>query len=123
MTVRDNVRKILFVDDEESIRYFVTYYFEKTGRQIVTAKDAESALEFIDSETWDVVFCDYGLPKMDGIEFLRQLGRRQPETLKILVTGHSKKDVVDKACRAGIDKTIEKPFTVNELAGCLSAKD
>lgn len=112
--------KILLVEDEESIRFFISYYFDKKGQSIVSVQDAESALDYIYAEAWDVVICDYDLPQMNGIDFLRQVSRIQPSSIKILITGYSKSELGEEADSAGIDKLVQKPFNAKDLLDCLN---
>jgi len=113
--------KILLVEDEESIRFFISCYFRKKGQSIVAVNDAESALEFVSTEIWDVVICDYDLPRMNGIDFLRKVSRTQPGSVKILISGYSEAELGYDADQAGIDKMIRKPFNAKELVDCIKA--
>lgn len=66
-------KKILVVDDEESIVTLLSYNLERAGYDVVTARDGEEALEKAASEQPDLIVLDLMLPKMDGIEVCKQL--------------------------------------------------
>ena len=75
--------KILLIDDDQYIRSSLEYYFKKKTLAFVTLESAEEALELIKHEAFDVIICDYKLPRMNGLDFFFHLYELQPEALRI----------------------------------------
>jgi CheY-like chemotaxis protein len=111
--------QILLVDDDESIRSSMTYYFRKKTHAFLTVETAEEALKLIDSLKWDIIISDYQLPGMNGIAFLDIIGRKHPEIMKILVTAYASLDVATEAIKAGIHDFIQKPFKTETIISSL----
>ena len=65
--MEDVKRKILVVDDEDSIREILTYNLERENFLVIEAKDGEEAIVLTDSEKPDLILLDVMLPKKDGI--------------------------------------------------------
>ena len=117
MHLRENgllkMGKILLIDDDEWIRNALKYYFNKKTSLFNAFGDAESALDHIKEETYDVVICDYKLPGMDGITFFKKLQEFCPETIKILITAYGDDAIKSEANQIGLNGFIEKPFSAN----------
>ncbi|MEH7663956.1 response regulator, partial [Bacillus velezensis] len=61
-------KKILVVDDEQSIVTLLQYNLERSGYDVITASDGEEALELAENENPDLIVLDVMLPKVDGID-------------------------------------------------------
>ena len=96
----DSKIKILFVDDEKSILVALRRLCRNTDWDIYTAESGDEGLAVIAEHTIDLVVSDMRMPKMNGAEFLEQVVKRSPSTVRILLTGYS--DVA--ATIAAIDK-------------------
>ena len=106
--------KVLLVDDDQSIRVAMEYYFKKKTRTFFTVEDAEIALKFLNKEVWDIIICDYKLPGMNGIDFFKMVDLN---VIKILITAYASNEVASKARRAGIhDKRFIGPPDRTTLA-------
>ncbi len=107
--------KILLIDDDQYIRSSLEYYFKKKTLAFVTLESAEEALELLKKETFDVIICDYKLPRMNGLDFFFRLYELQPEALRIFITAYANDEVAIRAGGIGIDDFIEKPFTTKDI--------
>jgi DNA-binding NtrC family response regulator len=103
--------KILLVDDDEWIRDSLSIFFEAEGCNLLALETAEEAMETVRQQDFDIVISDYKLPGMDGLEFLRQVKKRHPETLEILITAYGNYDLYIEAIKAGVQDFISKPLT------------
>ncbi|MBK9168267.1 MAG: response regulator [Bryobacterales bacterium] len=115
--------KILLVDDEEmvltSIRAFLTL---ETDYEILTYADAEAALKVAESSLVDVVISDYLMPKMNGIQFLARARQLQPETPRVLLTGHADKQSAIQAINdVSLFQYLEKPWDNQQLLLVINA--
>ena len=103
-------RKILLVDDDQSIRLSLSYYFRNKAGAFVALETAEQALGHLKEQAYDVIICDYRLPGMSGLGFFQELNRQTPGALKILITAFGNLDVALDAIRMGVHDFIMKPF-------------
>ena len=110
--------RILVVDDFASMRNIIKGLLNQIGFQnIEEAKDGSTALEKLKIGKFDLVICDWNMPKVPGIEVLKAV--RNDPRLKdlpfLMVTAKAKKDNVMEAVKAGVNQYIVKPFTAETL--------
>lgn len=103
---------IVILDDEEMVLISLRAYLTlETDYQVETFTDSEKALEYLRGSPVDVVISDYLMPKMNGIQFLAKARQLQPETARILLTGHAdKQSAIDAINSAGLFYYLEKPW-------------
>jgi two-component system KDP operon response regulator KdpE len=106
--------RILIVDDEPQIRRFLTMTLEVNGFLVAAAEDGQTALELVTAWRPDLMLLDLGLPRLDGLEVLRQL--RVWSTLPVIVLSVRDREA-DKvaALNGGADDYLTKPFGTAEL--------
>lgn len=107
--------RILITEDDRAIRRAIRDILEMEGHQIDEAENGEEALKKFEDISFDVLFCDIKMPKMDGLELmhaLRELGH-QPEI--IVMSGHGNIEMAVKALRLGAYDFIEKPLNLNRI--------
>ncbi|MEN0065119.1 MAG: sigma-54 dependent transcriptional regulator [Myxococcota bacterium] len=107
---------LLVCDDEEMIRFALVAHFEKRGFEVRTANDGMEALERVKEQSPDVMLLDVKMPKMDGIETLRELRRLGYELPVIVLTAHGGVDTAIEATKLGAVGFLAKPFDVREVA-------
>lgn len=107
--------RVLLIDDNKWIRNSLEYYFKKKAFSFLALEDAESALERLKNEAFDIIICDYKLPGINGLAFFKLSEKLRPRTMKVLITAYSSKKVFAKAKRMGIDDFLQKPLTIKEL--------
>jgi UDP-3-O-[3-hydroxymyristoyl] N-acetylglucosamine deacetylase len=110
---------VLVVDDEERIRSSLQGILGDEGFRVVATGDAPGALELIAREKPEVVLLDVWMPELDGIELLRRIKLRNPETHVIMISGHANIQNAVAATRMGAADFIEKPFSVSGLLASL----
>ena len=106
-------KKILVVDDEESIHLLYKEELEEEGFEVSSALSGEEALEVFDELSPDLVILDINMPGMDGIEVLRQMKQKRPDVPVILSSAYPeyKQDLASWAS----DDYIVKSFNLDEL--------
>jgi len=121
-------RRVLVIDDNVDAAKSLSLLLRHLGHEVETAHDGVEALELARSFRPAIVFCDIGLPGMDGYEVARRL-RAQPETKEaalIALTGYGQdRDRID-AGTAGFHMHLLKPMSLESLRdvlGTISAKD
>ncbi len=109
--------KILCVDDEKNVLRSLERLFMDEEYEIITALNGEEGLALLEEQPGvQLVISDYRMPGMDGVDFLRQVHERWPETIRIVLSGFADTASVVGAINEGqIYKFIPKPWDDNEL--------
>lgn len=112
--------KILLVDDSFESLNLVRNMLKDIGlTQVFTAKDGVEALGFLDvfddADSVDVILCDWNMPRMSGIEVLRQIRTCDADLPFLMMTGNADVDSVVEAKSYGVTGYIRKPFSSDEL--------
>lgn len=113
---------ILVVDDETTIAEVVSLYLQREGWQVHIAQDGQQALDAIHETLPSLVVLDLNLPKVQGLEILRQL--RQPSTPYvpvIILTDQSREQDRISGLELGADDYVSKPFSTAELVSRVKA--
>src|ERR1700679_3593178 len=119
MTVDVKRYPILVVDDEQDNLDAFRFNFRKTF-DIVTATSGPEALEILDSKQVAVVITDQRMPKMTGVELLREVRVRHPAAVGLILTAFTDVDVLIEAINLGqIYRYITKPWDAKEVRGVL----
>ena len=108
-------RKILVVDDDESLRRVTQLQLEESGYQVLTAATGEQALALIDEHAPGLVISDLKMPGMSGLDLLRETLAARPETTVILITAFGTVETAVDAIRAGAYDYITKPIDYEQL--------
>ncbi|MBI5688942.1 MAG: PAS domain S-box protein [Verrucomicrobia bacterium] len=103
--------KVLIVDDERSIRRSLCELLHDAGYQVAEAEDAEAALVHLRAAPFDVVISDIILPRVSGVELLRQLQATAPEVQVVMMTGEPTAETAASALRLGATDYLFKPIT------------
>ncbi|MFQ5413414.1 MAG: sigma-54-dependent transcriptional regulator [Phycisphaerae bacterium] len=105
MTIR-----VLIVEDEELIRWSLRQKFEARDFRVTEADDGASALQAVDTGTYDLVMLDYKLPDMTGIDVLRKLREVDSDVVVIMMTAYSSVETAVEAIKLGAFDYLTKPF-------------
>jgi response regulator RpfG family c-di-GMP phosphodiesterase len=107
---------ILFVDDEPSILSALRRLFRPHGYKILTAESGAAGLVLLAQERVDMVISDMRMPEMDGAQFLEQVRIRNPDTMRILLTGYADVTSTINAINKGeIYRHISKPWDDHDI--------
>jgi DNA-binding NtrC family response regulator len=107
--------RILAIDDEPNIRRLIQSEFKLEGFDIALARDGEEGLMLMDDQIFDVVLLDIKLPRMNGIEVLRRLKQKAPQTEVLMITGYGDIKTAVESLKLGAREYITKPFKLDEL--------
>ncbi len=110
-----NMKRILVVDDEESIRISLCAMLARHGYHTESADRASAALEILEEKNVDVAFIDVRMPEMDGIELTREIVARKINTTVIVMSAYGSVDNAIEAMKAGAYDYITKPFKTDEV--------
>ena len=107
--------KILIVDDEQLVRWSLTEALRSWGYSSVEAETGSAALSAFDAEQPAAVLLDVNLPDGSGLDVLREIKRRHPEAIVIMITGNVLVSDTIAALRGGAYDFIGKPINLEEL--------
>jgi len=113
--------RILLVDDEENILKALRRTLrQKQGWEVETRTRAEEALRCMRVMNFELVLSDYRMPEMDGVQFLIQVKRLQPEAMRLIISGYTDLEALLGAINeASIYRFISKPWNDYDLVATL----
>ena len=103
--------RILVVDDERMVRSVLSKLLTLKGHTVQVASSGAEALSLVETETFDLVFTDHGMPEMSGRQLARSLKRRFPQLPIVLLTGDTEAGSADE----DVNVVLPKPFKIDEL--------
>jgi len=116
---KQNTRRVLFVEDDESLRRLGQLFLHSFGCKVTACADGNQALSQFQASpaNFDLCLTDKCMPGMDGLELCRQLVAIRPDMPVILVTGSDEQ--MDDVQYSGISSVLHKPFDLHELDSVL----
>ena len=112
---------LLIVEDDELLRDGLSAQLMQAGHRIDTAVDGEQALSRLDTEAYEGVVLDLGLPRVDGLTVLRRLRQRLPALPVLILTARDGIEDRVEGLNAGADDYLTKPFNRDELLARLQS--
>jgi CheY-like chemotaxis protein len=113
-------RVLLLVDDESHVLSALVRLLRPCGFRILTAGNAEAALEILAHNEVGVILSDHRMPGMTGIELLSQIKTQYPHTVRLVLSGYADVGTVTDAIRLGaVYKFLTKPWDSDELGNIL----
>jgi signal transduction histidine kinase/DNA-binding response OmpR family regulator len=118
------LKNILLVDDEEGIRNFVKWCFSDNGCLVEMASDGQEALEKMMKQDFDLVLCDYRIPKLNGLVLFQKIKELKPLMAKrfIYITGFTADKKLVDFFRENDLLYLAKPFLAKELFDIVEQK-
>lgn len=106
-----NTRTLLLVDDEENILNALKRLLRRDGYTILTASSGAQGLELLDAHQVGVILSDQRMPGMIGAEFLEHAAKKQPDTIRLMLSGYTElESVTDAINRGALYKFLTKPW-------------
>ncbi|TLD40808.1 MAG: Response regulator of zinc sigma-54-dependent two-component system [Candidatus Jettenia ecosi] len=106
---------MLVVDDEKLMRISLEDKLVKEGYTVTSLPNAIEGLKLLQSTSFDAVITDLRLPKMDGIDFLKEVKRAYPDIVVILMTAYGSIENAVIAMKEGAYDYVTKPFSLEEV--------
>ncbi len=101
----------VIIDDNDITREVLRVTMRSDGYQVLgEATDGEAGLEMVKTMKPEIVFLDIIMPRLSGIEVLKQIKQARPQTVVLMVTGNSDRPTVQAAVHHGANGFILKPF-------------
>lgn len=110
-----NKEKILIVDDDNSLREFLSIFLHREGYQVSAAANGEMAIKLLSKSIFDMVITDVKMPSMSGLDLLKEIKERSPDTVVVMITAYASVDTAVEAMKQGAYDYISKPFNVDEI--------
>jgi len=114
--------RVLVVDDDPSVREYFHTLAASIGFSCVTAPSGESACKILENarDPFPVIFVDWKMPGMSGIELTREIKRRYGDrTVVSMISGNEWSNIQKEATTAGVDNFIAKPIFASLIVDCL----
>jgi two-component system response regulator AtoC len=108
-------KRILIVDDEENFRHMLSVILIKEGYEVEAASNGEEGLQKALMSPFDQILCDIRMPRMDGLEFLREIQKKEVEATIIVMSAYGTLDIAVEAMKLGAYDYISKPFKPDEI--------
>jgi two-component system NtrC family response regulator len=108
-------RRILVVDDDESLRRVTQVQLEEAGYQVCAAPDGQCALSILQESPQNLVLTDLKMPGLSGLDLLKRIRAEHPETIVVLLTAYGTIETAVEAMKAGAYDYITKPVHPEEL--------
>ena len=108
-------KRILVVEDDESLRRVTQFQLEQAGYQVSTASEGSKALALLEKVPQDLVITDLMMPGVSGLELLKRIRADYPETIVILVTAFGSVESAVEAMKVGAYDFITKPIHPDAL--------
>ena len=116
-------KRILVIDDEESFRHMLSVILKREGFEVETASDGEEGVQKVMINTYDQVLCDIRMPRMDGLDFLKEVQKTGIDTTLIMMSAYGTIDTALEAMKLGAYDYISKPFKPDEIILTLKKAD
>lgn len=107
--------RILIADDERIFRTNLARYLRNKGYFVEDVSDGQQALEKLEGDDFDLILSDIRMPRMTGIELLRQVTAKRPDTAVILMTAFASIDTAIEGFREGAYDYVLKPVALDEV--------
>ena len=114
------LQQLLLVDDDPTILNLLAEFVSRLGHQYRTAGDGLEAMSLLEQSSSTIVITDLLMPRMDGMELIREIKKLWPETDVMAITGYSRDFHYTDVIKAGACDFIQKPFNLDELEAKLN---
>jgi len=108
-------QRILVVDDEQIIRESLSFILKKEGYNVEEAANGKDALAKHEANPFDIIITDIEMPEMKGVDLLKQIRQRTPQTLVVIITAFGSVETAVQALREGAADYILKPINFDDL--------
>lgn len=107
--------QVLIMEDEVSVAKGLGMVLSEEGYYVDLAMTGSSALDSFNQKMFDLLVADLRLPDIDGMEVIKQVKRRRPDTEVLVITGYSTVNTAVEAMKLGASDYLSKPFTDDEF--------
>jgi DNA-binding LytR/AlgR family response regulator len=116
------MKKILVIEDDESINDSIKEFLENEDFQVFSASNGREGLNLALKECPDLIVCDILMPGMNGYEVLSELSKKEADIPFIFLTAKIERDDIRKGMEIGADDYLTKPFKLEELLKAIEVR-
>ncbi len=109
------MKNILIVDDELEMRIALQETLSRANYSVTTANNGEEALRYFEEGAFEIVITDVRMPKLTGIEMLKEIKKKSPGTAVIVITAYGTIENAVEAMKEGAFDYILKPFSAESI--------
>ena len=109
------IHQILIIDDEPLMRKFLCETLKRNGYDVRWAEDGGKGMEMLVNDAFDLVFTDIKMPNTDGMEVLKYIREKTPETAVVMMTAYATVENAVEAMKMGACDYIIKPFSPDQI--------
>lgn len=109
------MKKILIIDDEQDICLLLKKFFSKKGFETFSAENGKEGIAKIETQSVDLVICDFKLPDYTGLEILQKIKIIDPAIQVVIITGYSDVRIAVDALKKGAFDYVTKPLYPEEI--------
>lgn len=113
-------RKILVVDDEQSMREFLEIMLDKEGHEVCCAASGVEAIDILHKQSFDLVITDIRMKQVDGLRVLKECKKISPQTVVIIISAYASTETAVAAMKEGAYDYLPKPFKVAEMRAVIA---
>jgi two-component system response regulator PilR (NtrC family) len=106
---------ILVVDDEKSMREILEIFLTSEGYKVSVAENGEKAIDAVKKDIYDLVITDMNMPKVGGLELLKNVKQLNPDTIVVIITAFGTTESAVEAMKMGSYDYIQKPFQMDDI--------
>jgi excisionase family DNA binding protein len=108
-------KRILVIDDDETIRQLFKHTLEGSNYHVITAEDGAKAVELVESWNFDLIFTDLKMPGMNRAETFRRIRQINDSVPVVIITGYRMSKLMEQALEQGPLGIIKKPFNAFDI--------
>ena len=114
--------RILIVDDDEDVRYVMRTYLEHLGFAVDEAPDGYWALDLVRRREYQMLFLDFRMPRLDGVETFGEIRRIAPDLKIVFITALTDNDTFSRIFEGElpVDGFLNKPLLLSHVSRCLN---
>jgi len=120
LNARGEAARVLVIDDEPIIREVLQDILAREGYLIAVAPDAETGLQALDQQEYDLIILDLMLPGLGGFETLKEIKKRDPDSVVVMITAYGSVESAVQGMRMGAHDYLTKPFKNEDVLRTLS---
>ena len=107
--------KILYIESNEIQRKTLSSHLRSKGYKVTVAASRKTGLHMFENRNFDVILCDFNIPKINGIEILERIRRRDLDIPFIIFATRGSVALAKKAIKKGANHFVLKPKEINEI--------
>ncbi len=111
----NKAKKVLIIDDEESIRKILSIILKTEGYAVTEVKDSKEAIKIISKDSFNLIITEISMPNVDGLTLIKEIETVSPNVPVVVISAIGTKNIIKKVINAGACSYLIKPFDYIKL--------